>query len=259
MKFAKYLTSKAVPDWRTYYLDYKRLKKLLEPYVQFMENSTETSNSQGHPVQDFDGSTVEKLFQAGFKEEVDKVEFFCSTRLKQCRARFQAVTVQFFELKYPTVLSTKAHSPHLKATQINDSHHPEGLNGSMNLRRQASFRSRSDSVYEKDSLECLSSSLHDLAAVLKHLMDNFIPLNKLAVYKIFKKHDKLCTRLQNISPNFIPRDDLALSELLLQTSKNERKFYYRYKEDISQLLAEVQHLQHEFNRLLIRKRQEGIV
>lgn len=89
-------------------------------------------------------------------------------------------------------------------------------------------------------LEGLSVSVYELSSVLKHLKDNFIPLNKLAVYKIFKKHDKLTSKIVSLFPEAFGAEQLAYSEEILLVTKQERKFYYRFKDDVTYLLEEVQ-------------------
>ncbi|KAJ9063567.1 hypothetical protein DSO57_1039543 [Entomophthora muscae] len=257
MKFAKYLSSKAVADWSNYYLDYKRLKKTLEPLVNCIEEHDKLPSGSTEGF--FLSPSSEEIlinsvldFQEVFKEEVDKVEFFCHSRLKHCKSIFQQITMSFFELKYPPTLATsnsRARNSHYQDDQTTRSLSRKGLNSTSQISsRICVFR-----------LENLSVSVYELTSVLKHLKDNFIPLNKLAVYKIFKKHDKLTSKIVGLFPDAFGAERLAYSEEILLVTKQERKFYYRFKDDANYLLEEVQHLQHELNRLTIRKRQDGLV
>ncbi|KAI9295161.1 hypothetical protein K502DRAFT_324478, partial [Neoconidiobolus thromboides FSU 785] len=258
MKFAKHMASKAVPAWKLYYLDYKRLKKILErisSYCDSLENGRNEvmiEENAGMTLENL--KEVEDLFQEGFKEEVDKVEYFTYSKLKQCKSMFQQLTLQFFELKYPTnhhIGSLDQSSKHLSDTRVFSIDNTNPLPHTNSMSIQAG-----DVVFEASTK--LSASLHSLINVLKHLSNNFIPLNKLAVYKIYKKHDKVCNRLLSMKPDGLHENQLALGQELLKTAKTERRFYFRYKEDVVALMEEAQHMQHEINRLSIRKRQQGV-
>ncbi|KAJ9077613.1 hypothetical protein DSO57_1015234 [Entomophthora muscae] len=178
-------------------------------------------------------STLCLIFQEVFKEEVDKVEFFCHSRLKHCKSIFQQITMSFFELKYPPTLATsnsRARNSHYQDDQTTRSLSRKGLNS--------------------------TSQISSRICVFR--LEKSLGLS-LAVYKIFKKHDKLTSKIVGLFPDAFGAERLAYSEEILLVTKQERKFYYRFKDDANYLLEEVQHLQHELNRLTIRKRQDGLV
>ncbi|CAI2170953.1 4986_t:CDS:2 [Funneliformis geosporum] len=191
MKFGKNLLDNQVSEWSQQYVDYKKLKKRLNPLIsQYREYSMLTA-------------AAEKSFFETLKDEVDKVELFYLELLDDLRTDFQSLILQSYRLQ-----------------QQNSSAVP--------------------------TFHDLSQKLHQLIKSLELVKTNFIPLNKLAIKKICKKHAKYVGGVGSS----VDVENIRVT--VLKTIQEERAWWKKGKWIITELLEEAKNFQWELCKMTIK-------
>eukprot|EP00732_Lithocolla_globosa_P002340 Lithocolla_globosa_v1_NODE_1513_length_2520_cov_11.413793.p2 type:complete len:155 gc:universal NODE_1513_length_2520_cov_11.413793:2477-2013(-) len=99
MKFAKYIASESVPEWRSQYINYKRLKKLLKVLVEQQESKSDWGEiaflePTAFSEEEEEGLHREREFFKQIKIELEKVNKFFFSKLEGIEESFSSFPQQ---------------------------------------------------------------------------------------------------------------------------------------------------------------------
>jgi SPX domain protein involved in polyphosphate accumulation/uncharacterized membrane protein YidH (DUF202 family) len=202
MKFGKYLESKARPEWRAYYMDYKRLKDLIKTAAE------EAAAAAGGLVPDFSPRTTsltvarnggpggrrnaEEAFYEALEGEVAKVNKFTVGQVSALKKRLKALVVRANAAAAGRPPPVGSGRPPLPPSGGGGDVEAGGGAGSAGLSTSAPPLSFSAGTSPAGAPEPVGPLLEEAKAVGDEFLalEKYVNLNYLGFHKILKKHDK---------------------------------------------------------------------
>ncbi|TPX70647.1 hypothetical protein SpCBS45565_g01685 [Spizellomyces sp. 'palustris'] len=213
MKFAQHLQEKRHTPWFQYYTDYKELKKVLKR----LEREHKT-HSQTFPILDalppvtrFTHKALQDEFFSQLEQEVDKVEWFYLVTLEKVQKECQEVMAKWFWATH--------HRPHHSHNQGTAPSAPPSP---------------------------ISHHLHNLLTTITRMQTNFLPLNRLAIAKILKKHDKLEST----------HGGAATKQAMVERIRQHRRFWDA--DELNKVAEDVKSFRWEMNKARIRLESDSV-
>ncbi|RKP13635.1 hypothetical protein BJ684DRAFT_19896 [Piptocephalis cylindrospora] len=224
MKFAKELEAKVVPEWQQHYIQYRKLKKLLQPF-----KTTDAEN----PTQAWEAADTQ--FYSELRKEVDKVETFYLETVD----RLQEYIRQWVYHAYK------------------QQHKQQGGTATPGLTGWSKFFATSQSPQSPSQGSSLGQgdggppipSPASLAAVADRLT-TYAALNRLAIIKIIKKHWKLLSSTQHSG---LIRTSKATETSILETLRTDRAFWTG--QEAEALVEEARKIRWDSSRLRAKEAQ----
>ncbi|KAI9095206.1 SPX domain-containing protein [Phlyctochytrium arcticum] len=185
MKFAQSLQERAHPPWAPYYVDYKRLKKILKRLEQEHEDNSRSMSSvnAAPPDHRFTHKAIQDDFFNELEQEVDKVEWFYLECIEDLEKNLQEVVAKWFWATHHNHHKFRPPPPQSKEGTRSGSQEPE-----VELPIEDSAAAPAAPSIAESSLP---EQFHSLRGKIEKVQANYLPLNRLAIAKILKKHDKL--------------------------------------------------------------------
>jgi SPX domain protein involved in polyphosphate accumulation len=207
MKFGAQLKSDAIPEWKSAYLNYKALKKRIGK-IEIDRKAAFTStivpmsdNMDNIPLNNVDQSYVDNILTASedtffpqLDAEINKVEEFVRTNITSSTDRLTNIQVLFCRIlilqtnidEYLTRRSSGAGLTLKRQTSVSSLSGGEGEEP-LTSKKTDSFKRTVRSAIQ----ELYRFFIFPLYFRFLELLNNYITLNNIALYKILKKFDKV--------------------------------------------------------------------
>ncbi|KAL7754233.1 phosphate system positive regulatory protein pho81 [Sorochytrium milnesiophthora] len=218
MKFGKAFDGQQNPAWRDYYIDYKALKRRLKDVIaergaSALPSTTATAYGSSSSNAQSDAGAAsgpDDEFLQMLEQELDKLEQFYLTQCDALHTLHGECVLECWKQLYRHKLGSDGR-------RVSSSHNKKYLAYMM-----------------KEGLHVLRSKAYDLAA--------FVDINRIALRKILKKHDKVT--------------QTSTSRLVRGIVANERDFYRA--EELADLKSELRGALIDVQRGNVLKRIESI-